>query len=327
MAMYRRVDYDIWSDPKFRELSAPEPSAQVLWIHLLIGKHTSIIPGVLIASPMEVVAALGWATMEHAARAMDVFCEITDRGMAIADDRAGLIWLPNALKRNLPASPNHVRHWRSTWARVPSCALKAQIHQHFYRVLEAYRKGYGKAFRKACPEVSTEGYSQGYRESVSSKQVTEIHPTGGGVPVPVPPPPPPQQQPLLAAVAEPPPPPPKPPPPKRPRKPSGAHQEFIDGFDRLFAARRGERPAWGGKEAAHVKTLLKRTGGDHERALARAVRMFDIAPRFPAEHPDLATLVAHWDKFAPPVSAAAVGRTDASSDPDDYGPGGKDPTF
>ncbi len=88
--------------------------------------------------------------------------------------------------------------------------------------------------------------------------------------------------------------------PKAKPSPSPGYQAFIDEFTRLFQQHRGgAKPSWGTKEGAMVKTCLKRTDGDVEIALARARRMFAIAPKFPAENPDLATLVGHWDKFAP----------------------------
>jgi hypothetical protein len=112
------------------------------------------------------------------------------------------------------------------------------------------------------------------------------------------------------------PPPPEPDPPKakrkRRRKPAvdttPGHKDFIDGFHALFVDHHGSKPTWGKVEGGMVKTLL----GKHDatEALRRAAVMFGMAPRFPAEHPDLKTLVGHFDKFAgtdaPKVGASKI---------------------
>lgn len=71
---------------------------------------------------------------------------------------------------------------------------------------------------------------------------------------------------------------------------------FIEHFHTRFKQATGSAPTWGPRQLGHVKTLLSRCS-DLSELKQRANRMFDIAPKFPAEHPDLATLVAHWDKF------------------------------
>lgn len=96
------------------------------------------------------------------------------------------------------------------------------------------------------------------------------------------------------------------------------YTEFVAHFDTLFQAHRKAKPVWGQKQGKLVKDLLKRGGLDD--AIARASRMFAMAPRWPAENPDLQTLVGHWDKFAPPV-AGGGGHATASDDPTDFVPG------
>lgn len=87
-----------------------------------------------------------------------------------------------------------------------------------------------------------------------------------------------------------------------------AFHRAVDGFHELFKAhRRGASPAWGEKQGAMIKKLLARVQGDPERVLEYARRMFAMAPRWPAENPDLGTLVAHWDKFAPQPRGPRVG--------------------
>lgn len=90
---------------------------------------------------------------------------------------------------------------------------------------------------------------------------------------------------------------------KTPKAPAG-YREFHDAFTALFQRHRGVTPAWGAKQGRQVKQLLAR-GGLGE-AVKRAERMFAIAPGWPAENPDLQTLLGHWDKFAPPVARSVT---------------------
>ena len=39
----------MWGDKSFRELSAPQPCGQALWIYLLTGPHTTPLPGLFMA--------------------------------------------------------------------------------------------------------------------------------------------------------------------------------------------------------------------------------------------------------------------------------------
>lgn len=71
-----------------------------------------------------------------------------------------------------------------------------------------------------------------------------------------------------------------------------------EGFHELYVAHRGSKPTWGGREIKKLEGFLKRCGGAEE-FLARARRMFESAPKWPAEHGgDLDTLMAHFDKYA-----------------------------
>ena len=69
-----------------------------------------------------------------------------------------------------------------------------------------------------------------------------------------------------------------------------------DGFHALFVEAMGTKPSWGAKEIKQIKTLLRKASPDV--VLDRARAMFAMRGRFPAEHPCLATLVSHFDRFA-----------------------------
>ena len=200
--MYRKVDFDINGDERFRELSPQPPSAQGLFIQLLIGKHTTMLPGVIPASTAEVSAALGWPIDARALpktfgepswegcleplwegyaqgcpHGVAAMAELVEFNMAIVDERAGLIWLPNALKRNPPPSPNHLTAWSREWERVPVCELKHDIYWAWRVFFDGYGEGYTKVFGESFGEPYPKGLGEcstkGCRDSGSRKQEAE----------------------------------------------------------------------------------------------------------------------------------------------------------
>src|ERR1019366_3324400 len=57
---YRKLSLSMHADEKYRSLSSPTPNAKTLWIHLLTGPHTDLIPGVSRAGEMAIAEELGW---------------------------------------------------------------------------------------------------------------------------------------------------------------------------------------------------------------------------------------------------------------------------
>lgn len=112
-------------------------------------------------------------------------------------------------------------------------------------------------------------------------------------------------------------PPPKPLPAAAPRKrglPAQDGADLVsarDGFHTRFVAYHGgAKPGWDGKAITILRGILRKAGaGGATEVLRRADVMFGLGGRFPAEHPDLQTLAAHWDKFtgAPPRAGRAAG--------------------
>jgi hypothetical protein len=72
--------------------------------------------------------------------------------MALADWTARVVWIPNAIRYNPPASPNVVKSWRATIAEIPECALKSDA----LATLASYCNGLGKAFAEAFHETFPE---------------------------------------------------------------------------------------------------------------------------------------------------------------------------
>lgn len=151
-ARYRRVSSEMYADDKFRELSPLRPSGQGLWIYLLTGPFSTLIPGVCVGGEAGMSEALGWGLPAF----RRCFQEIADQRMATADWRSRVIFLPNGLRHNLPQSPSVVTGWRQAWAEVPSCDLKQEAARAIRDVLSAMGSPYRQAFEEFALRRSTD---------------------------------------------------------------------------------------------------------------------------------------------------------------------------
>lgn len=150
MSRYRKIEVRTWSDERFRGLSAMPPSGQGLWFFLLTGPHTSPIPGLFRAGRAAMAEELGWEQ-----EAFDeAFQEVSAKGMAKADFKAKLIWLPNALKHNKPESPNVVKSWRKEVILLPECALRNEAIAALRAYLETIGEPYLAAFDEPIDDPS-----------------------------------------------------------------------------------------------------------------------------------------------------------------------------
>ena len=142
MSRYRKIEVRTWSDEKFRSLSAIAPSGQALWFFMLTGPHTGPIPGLFRAGRAAMAEELDWDV-----EAFDkAFGEVFQQGMAKADFKAKLVWLPNAIKHNKPESPNVVRGWRVELDLLPECDLKREAMTAIREGLESAGPSYVEAF-------------------------------------------------------------------------------------------------------------------------------------------------------------------------------------
>lgn len=142
---YRKVHLSLWGDENFRALSPQKPSGQALWIYLLIGPHTRNIPGLSLAGEAGLAERLGWSLVSF----RRCWQEIETAGMAQADWRNQVVWLPNAFAYNVPANPNVIRGWRPWLLEIPDCQLKTEA----LTALESLVARLGEPFSKAFTEL------------------------------------------------------------------------------------------------------------------------------------------------------------------------------
>ncbi len=157
MARYRKIDLRIHADARFRNLSPMQPSGQALWYYLLTAPESSIIPGVLVGFPEGMAARLRWPAKAF----LEAFAEVLREGMAEADWKAGMVWLPQAPKHNAPQSPNVITSWHVVWDEVPECALKLKAWKELKAFSEGIGEAFGKAFAKAmCKPMANQEQEQ-----------------------------------------------------------------------------------------------------------------------------------------------------------------------
>lgn len=138
---YRKVNVRMWGDDKFNQLSRPKPNAQTLFMYLITGPHTGVLPGLFLSGEAALAEALNWTLGSF----RTCFRELASRGMVTADWSRRVVWLPNAVKHNPPENPNVVKAWRSAMDEIPECALKEEASSQ----LGEFLSGMGEAFQKA----------------------------------------------------------------------------------------------------------------------------------------------------------------------------------
>jgi hypothetical protein len=169
--IYRRITARMWGDAKFRSLTPLACSGQAVWIVLLTGEQTGVIPGVFKIGEAAFAEQQKWDldAFRHA------FAEVSAKGMAVADWDARLVWVPNAIRHNPPASLNTIKSWRVAWSLLPECDLKFKSWQELDAFTEGMGDAWHKAFRMACPmprAIQGAGSrEQGAIEETASSQV------------------------------------------------------------------------------------------------------------------------------------------------------------
>lgn len=143
MSRYRKVEVKTYGDEKFRKLSPIPPCGQGLWLYLITGPHTTSVPGLFRAGRAALAEELGWEQ-----EAFDkAFAEVFQQGMAKADWSNRVVWIPNAIRHNEPASPNVVKSWANELDLIPECELKAEAVAGIGEALATMNPAYSEAFR------------------------------------------------------------------------------------------------------------------------------------------------------------------------------------
>lgn len=145
---YQHVQRRVWTDGKFRALSAPPPNAQTLWLFLITGEYTTKIPGVIAnAGRAGMAEFLEWP-LEDFERCFE---EIAAQSMAIADWRNRLIYLPSAFRQpdNHPRSTSTVVAWRKVLNNLPECYLRDHVEHDLRELLTSMGPEFSASFEHA----------------------------------------------------------------------------------------------------------------------------------------------------------------------------------
>jgi uncharacterized phage protein (TIGR02220 family) len=154
--MYRKIETRIWADKRF--LGWP-PQTKLVFMYLLTGRHSHLIPGVIVGYREEVVAAMMRANIS-----IDGKCDGIDdgighaisEGVLMACGRAPIMYLRRALKYNKPTSPNQVKSWAAAYNDLPESPLKTKIYQDIVGILDDMSDGMRDAFRDGMPYTEAE---------------------------------------------------------------------------------------------------------------------------------------------------------------------------
>jgi hypothetical protein len=186
---YRKVKITMWDDPKFRALSPLPPSGQSLFVYLLTGPFTGIIPGLFKAGRAALAEELGWDV-----EAFDLALgEALSLGMVKADTQARVFWLPNAAKHNPPTSVNVIKSWVRAFELLPECDLKYEALESMKAASHGVSKAMGLAFDMAftmarrLPKDTPKPLPSPFQKAVSSKQILNPSLSGASAPGDFPP--------------------------------------------------------------------------------------------------------------------------------------------
>lgn len=149
---YIKVGVCIWSDDRFRKLSPIKPSGQSLWLYLITCPSAESIPGLIPMGRMALAEALDWSLEDFDS----AFAEISQAGIAEADWKARMVWIPKAIYHNPPGNVNILKHWFAELEKVPETALKTKA----LTALQAYCERSGEAFAKAFREAFDKGFQE-----------------------------------------------------------------------------------------------------------------------------------------------------------------------
>jgi hypothetical protein len=171
--VYAKVSIEMWGDKKFCELSPLPPSGQSLWMYLLTGEFRTSIPGLNLKVGIGALSdRLHWK-VNHVEKH---WAEIESKGMAIADWRHGVVWLPKGIEHNEPESPNVIRGWgkvvlpQSEVITEAIASLEAYIAQRLSRpYAKAFHEAFREVFRDPSPNQEQEQEQDPYPQTPAAR--------------------------------------------------------------------------------------------------------------------------------------------------------------
>ena len=147
MARYRKIDTKIWTDDKVRSLT---DNGRLLWFCLLTNPRTTLIPGLMCITKADLMLFLAWKRR----KLCKILQEIEQIGLAIYNEKAGVLFIPNAIRYNKPSNPNQIVSWIRALDDIPDCELKEKA----IDVLEPFAKRFGKQIRNGYRNKPRNGY-------------------------------------------------------------------------------------------------------------------------------------------------------------------------
>jgi hypothetical protein len=150
VARYAKVDVRIWDDDKVKAMTPIPPCGQGLWIRLLVSRHRTSLPGLLCVGRAALAEEMDWSVEQFD----KAFAEIELKGLAKADWKSRVIWVPNAICFNEPENPHVVASWRTWIDEVPECELAREAAASIRKHLE----GMGQEWVAAWDLAETKVY-------------------------------------------------------------------------------------------------------------------------------------------------------------------------
>jgi len=151
------------------------------FFYLITGRHSHIIPGVIIGCREEILAAMTNAnaiegdTEDGIRDGIDCAIKrLIEDGSLVASIDAPLMYLPNALRHNRPTSPGQLIAWAKAWDDIPECSLKEQILKGIYGTLDGMSDGMRDAFVGAMPDGTSDTEAVAVTEDNSKMKLKRV---------------------------------------------------------------------------------------------------------------------------------------------------------
>lgn len=169
MSYYRKIDVLIWNDTKFRALSH---HGKLVFIMLITHPGMTSL-GAMRATP----EGLGAELKMHSEAFAEAFGEVLAQGLALHDEDASCIFIPNFVKYQAAESPNVIKAWAKQLEWIPECDLKdravASVQAYTEGLSEGFRIAFRVAFQKAYPKTPPNQKAQSRKKNCLPSQGEE----------------------------------------------------------------------------------------------------------------------------------------------------------